>query len=146
VSFTCTPGARLPSGEPVADAVRAVLPFEPLAVLVNCCPVDVATEALAAVVAAAPPGTATGAYANGIGTPDDACGWRFDAGHGADRAAYRRAAARWLDLGARWLGGCCGTTPEYVEDLRTLVDERIAAAARSPGRRRNGPRGAGSAH
>lgn len=125
VAFTCVAGARLPSGEAVADAVAAVRPLAPLAVLVNCCPVAVATEALREVVAAAGP-VPTGAYANGLGLPDDVAGWRFAPGCGADRDAYRAAVATWLDLGARWVGGCCGTTPAYVEDVRDQLD----AAAR----------------
>lgn len=128
VSFTCVPGARLPSGEPVADAVAAVRDLGPLAILVNCCAVEVAGEALGAVVAAAG-AIPAGVYANGLGRPDDVLGWRFEPGHGADRAAYRRAASAWLDAGARWIGGCCGTTPAYVADLRDLLDERIARGA-----------------
>lgn len=125
VSFTCAPGARVLSGEPLADAVAAVAPWRPLAVLVNCCPVDVATEAVGALVAAAG-GVPVGAYANGLGRPDDARGWCFEPGCGADVAAYRAAAARWLDLGARWVGGCCGTTPAYVEALHALLEARLA--------------------
>lgn len=128
VSFTCAPGARLLSGETVADAVAAVRGLGPLAILVNCCALDVAGDALRAIVAAAG-AIPAGAYANGLGRPDDVAGWRFEPGHGADRAAYRRAAAGWLDAGARWIGGCCGTTPEYVADLRDLIDGRIATGA-----------------
>ena len=122
VSFTCAAGARVLSGEALEDAVRAVVPFEPLAILVNCCPLAVADEALDALLAHA--GTIpTGVYANGLGRPDAADGWRFEPGCGADRAAYRAAARTWLARGARWVGGCCGTTPETVADLCGLVDE-----------------------
>lgn len=123
VSFTCRPGAQLLSGESVADAVAAVRPFAPLAILVNCCPLDAASDALEVLVASAC-ATPVGVYANGLGRPDDALGWRFEAGHGADRRAYVAAASRWLDRGARWIGGCCGTTPAYVDDLRQLLDRR----------------------
>lgn len=129
VSFTCLPGARLRSGEAMEAAVAAVLPLRPLAVMVNCCPVPVATEALHAVVAAlrragAFPAVAAGVYANGLGAPDDARGWRFDVPGGTDRAGYVAAARGWIDAGATWLGGCCGTTPETVADLRALVAPR----------------------
>ncbi len=123
VSFTCSKGARLLSGESLDDAVAAVREFEPLAILVNCCSVATATEAVERLVARAG-STPVGAYANGLGLPDDVRGWRFEAGHGADRAAYVDAATRWLDLGARWIGGCCGTTPAYIDDLRRLFDRR----------------------
>src|SRR5204863_6291973 len=47
VSFCPASATTLLSGESLADAVWAVLPFRPLAVAVNCCPVDVATGAVA---------------------------------------------------------------------------------------------------
>ena len=119
VSFVCMEGARLLSGEPVAEAARAVRSLSPLAILVNCCPVDVATEALAALAPAAG-GIPFGAYANGLGRADDAQGWTFETGTGVGAAAYAEAARGWLALGARWLGGCCGTTPEHVRSLRAL--------------------------
>lgn len=128
VSFTCAPGARVLSGEAVADAVAAVLPLRPLAILVNCCALDVATTALDAIVAAAGDVPA-GVYANGLGAPDDVAGWRFEPGRGADRAAYRAAVERWVARGARWVGGCCGTTPETVADVRDVLDR---TAARRP--------------
>ena len=115
-----TDGPRVLSGESIPDAVAAVRPFRPLAALVNCCPVGVATTAVAELVASADD-MPVGAYANGMGVADSETGWRFEPGHGADRAAYVAAARRWIELGARWLGGCCGTTPEYVADLCELT-------------------------
>jgi S-methylmethionine-dependent homocysteine/selenocysteine methylase len=132
VSFTCAPGARLLSGESLADAVAAVRPLGPVAVLVNCCALATATEAvreLVRVVHDLP----IGVYANGLGRPDDERGWRFEVGHGADVAAYVAEAARWLDLGARWIGGCCGTTPAYVEALGHLLDARGVRGAPDAG-------------
>ncbi|MFO0931179.1 MAG: homocysteine S-methyltransferase family protein [Planctomycetota bacterium] len=124
VAFTCVAGGRVRSGEPLAEAVAAVRPLRPLAILVNCCPIDVASEALDAIVAAAGDVPA-GVYANGLGTPDDVAGWRFEPGCGADRAAYRAAVERWVARGARWVGGCCGTTPAYVEDVRDVLDRHV---------------------
>ena len=120
VSFVCAPGARLLSGESVADAVAAVEPFEPLAVLVNCCAPSVATEALAALLAATD--RPVGAYANGRGCPDAEQGWRFEGGT-SDRHTVREA-RRWLDMGARLIGGCCGTSPRTIAKLAGLLRER----------------------
>jgi S-methylmethionine-dependent homocysteine/selenocysteine methylase len=127
VSFTCARsggGARVLSGESLEHAVAEVRAFRPLSILVNCCPVDVATAAVEELVRLLPPadGVPVGAYANGVGEADDAKGWRFTETHGATRAEYAAAARRWIALGARWVGGCCGTTPEYVADLRALLD------------------------
>jgi S-methylmethionine-dependent homocysteine/selenocysteine methylase len=37
-----------------------------------------------------------------------------------DAKAYANLAARWLPLGANVLGGCCGTSPEYIAHLKAL--------------------------
>jgi S-methylmethionine-dependent homocysteine/selenocysteine methylase len=36
-------------------------------------------------------------------------------------------AERWLDQGARLVGGCCGTRPEHIRAIRERVDRRAAA-------------------
>jgi methionine synthase I (cobalamin-dependent) len=52
------------------------------------------------------------AYGN-IGHADDSVGWvNTDA---VDPAAYTRYAAGWQ---AKIVGGCCGTTPEHISELR----------------------------
>ncbi len=124
VSFVCTTGARLLSGEPIADAAAAVEPLGPLAVLVNCCPPRAATEALASLR------TATrlpfGAYANGCGRPHHKQGWAFR--WGPWRRRYLAEARAWLDQGASLLGGCCGTDARTIRDLRHLLDSRARPA------------------
>jgi S-methylmethionine-dependent homocysteine/selenocysteine methylase len=123
-AFVCGPGARLLSGEPVAEAVAAVLAAgpPPLALLVNCCAPAVAVEALAAVRAAAPR-VRCGTYPNGAGAPDAGVGWRFDRAAGTDLEAFLEGARRAVALGASVLGGCCGTTPEHVRALARLLAE-----------------------
>lgn len=117
VSFVCGPDGRLLSGESLADAATAVEPFDPVAILVNCCAPADATLALEALLAATE--RPTGVYANGRGQPDGRQGWRFRGGTG--RRAYVRAACRWLALGARLLGGCCGTDPRTIKALARQV-------------------------
>jgi 5-methyltetrahydrofolate--homocysteine methyltransferase len=36
-----------------------------------------------------------------------------------------------LDAGAAVIGGCCGTTPEYIEALRVLIDRRVRAGKKA---------------
>lgn len=116
VSFVVDDEARLLSGEPLADAIAAVLPHEPVAVLVNCCAPASATLAMDVLARSCP--LPFGAYANGRGRPDEANGWTFDGGH--DDATYLEHARGWLDAGARVLGGCCGTGPDTIRRLRAL--------------------------
>lgn len=38
-----------------------------------------------------------------------------------DPATYAGVAARWVDLGASIIGGCCGIGPEHLHSLQTLT-------------------------
>jgi S-methylmethionine-dependent homocysteine/selenocysteine methylase len=126
VSWVCGRDGRLLSGESLRDAVRAVLPYSPLAVLVNCLPADSAVDAVCELkrVAGAVP---VGAYAN-VGWVDANGNWvQSDS---VIPSIYADHAASWLASGARLIGGCCGTTPEHILQLRRLLDEGGSAKAR----------------
>ena len=62
------------------------------------------------------------------GLPDEKMRYNVSADEFA--AAYKKM----LDTGVRIVGGCCGTTPEYIEKLRALADARTPAP--TPFRRR----------
>lgn len=122
-SFMLGPDNHLLSGEPLRDAVRAVLPFGLQAVLVNCIPVAQVAAALVALrqaIAPIAPGIRIGAYANAGHV--DACGdWSM--AQAVQPQDYARAAREWLDRGASIVGGCCGTTPEHVRALVALLSD-----------------------
>jgi len=113
VSFVCRAGGALLSGEDVTRAAKAVEPFAPEAILVNCCAPEVATEALRRLRDATD--RPVGVYANGAGRPHGERGWCFEGGCPDD--AYVREAERWLEQGAALVGGCCGTTPSTIRRL-----------------------------
>jgi S-methylmethionine-dependent homocysteine/selenocysteine methylase len=114
VSFTLGEDNNLLSGESLNDAVRAVLPFQPRAVLVNCIPVKQVSSALKLLGEAANSACDIGAYGN-VGHVDEVVGWTLT--HAVSPAAYAEAARGWRDLGATIIGGCCGTTPEHIQAL-----------------------------
>ena len=107
-------GALL-SGEPLADAARALLalPAPPVAVGVNCVPARRlgASLALLASVAA---GVPLAAYGN-AGLPVDEPAGLF--AEPIAPAEYAVAALSWVALGARLVGGCCGTRAGHVAAL-----------------------------
>jgi len=107
-SFCCDPGARLISGEPLADALAAVTPFAPAALLVNCLP---PIDAEACIPALAATGLPFGLQPN-LGAP----GFEPGAPRRDDCSpdAFAARAARWIAAGARLVGGCCGTTPAHL--------------------------------
>ena len=105
------------SGETLAIAVERVSHLGPAAIFVNCAAPAVITAALRELreLTTLP----IGAYAN-IGHVDRDVGWAPDEDVTGDR--YAQVARGWIDLGARVVGGCCGTHPEHTAALRRLVD------------------------
>ena len=127
-SFACGPDARLLSGEPLAEAVRAVTGEGAAAVLVNCTRPEHVDAVLAVLGEVA--GVPFGAYPN----VEDRTGLP-ERGH-VDRhvpaalepAEFAALAARWRsEFGASVLGGCCGVTPEHLAAAAKAVS---AASAR----------------
>ncbi|MCW1967901.1 MAG: homocysteine S-methyltransferase family protein [Anaerolineae bacterium] len=115
VSFTLDAQNNLISGERIAEAVQAVLPLRPQAVLVNCVPVAQIADALTKLRAGLG-NTALpfGGYGN-VGHVDDEVGWTLT--HAVSPVAYAEAAHGWRELGASIIGGCCGTLPAHIAAL-----------------------------
>jgi S-methylmethionine-dependent homocysteine/selenocysteine methylase len=120
VSWTLAeePGAGLRSGESIAAAVRALehLPID--AFLFNC----TTPAAIERGLTDLRPLTdkAIGAYPNLLHIP---AGWTLDnravptGFRKSTPAEYVSQAARWIDLGATIIGGCCGIGPAYIQAL-----------------------------
>ena len=107
VSFVTNGSGALPSGEALEDAVVAVCSLGPEAIGINC----VAAHGVAGEIRrarAAVPDLAIIAYANTLSTGDSP-------------GDYAGLASAWVDLGARIVGGCCGTTPEHVAALGRAI-------------------------
>ncbi len=86
--------------------------------MINCTPSRTIRWPLAELRVAAP-GTPLGAYAN-IGHTDDIVGWT-DTGD-VSPTEYAGLGLDWLGLGARLVGGCCGTRPAHIAALRAALD------------------------
>jgi homocysteine S-methyltransferase len=113
-------GARLRSGEPVAEVVPVALAGGAAALLANCSAPEAMPAALAALAAA---GLPYGAYANGFHeiTKDflkdsqtvDALRARGD----LTPEGYAATALGWVEAGARIVGGCCEIGPAHIAAL-----------------------------
>jgi len=114
-SYVCWDGARLLSGESLADALRSAADEAACAVLVNCLPPSNA-DACLDVLAAQP--LPFGIYPN-LGEPEDELGFRRSEHVSPER--FAELAAGWASRGARLLGGCCGTTPAHLAALAARV-------------------------
>ncbi len=119
VASMVTDGAgRLLSGEAIEDAVRVLEPLAADALSINCVPAARLGADLARLAAAAP-GVPLAAYGN-LGLPADDLGWAFT--EELSPEAYAEHARRWLMLGARLVGGCCGTIPAHTATLQKFLD------------------------
>jgi S-methylmethionine-dependent homocysteine/selenocysteine methylase len=123
VASMVTDGAgRLLSGEAIEDAVRALEPFDPDALAINCVPARRLAVDLKHLAESAGD-LLLAAYGN-LGLPDDESGWRFR--DELSPEAYAEVARGWLSLGARLVGGCCGTTSLHTAALRSALDRSTA--------------------
>jgi homocysteine S-methyltransferase len=119
LSYQCRDGATTAAGEPIEDAVRVVDGVRGfVAVGVNC----TAPRHVPGLVAKAAAATSVPliAYPNGGDTWDGAA--RRWIAADASGAFDPSTVAGWGDLGATWLGGCCGTGPTDIAHLRTVID------------------------
>ena len=114
-SFVCNPEGRILSGETLTEAANQLLPLGVVALGVNCGPAPSMSVPLAELRAACGFDFPLIAYGN-IGYPDSETGWVIT--EAEDPVAYCRHAAHWP---ARIVGGCCGTTPAHIENLRAVL-------------------------
>jgi homocysteine S-methyltransferase len=118
VGITCGEDGRSWGGIPMADVVAALDGTGLAALFVQCTRYDWAGTALErlleALAGARDLDAVPGVYAN------DGRSWvdRRWQGERISPAAYADAAEGWRAAGARIIGGCCGTTPEHVAELR----------------------------
>lgn len=111
-SFTAGPDADLLTPTDLRDAAREALARGAECVMVNCTP---ARATLPYVRALAELGAPCGAYAN-AGHVDERIGWQSSPEPGAQ--AYADLAETWILAGATVVGGCCGTGPHHIRELR----------------------------
>jgi len=119
----------LRSGETIAEAFAAISHLPVCGHLGNCCPpesIEYAMPALAEL-----PGQYCGGYANtfmpvpsdwtldGEGETDGLLTLRDDLG----AEHYAELARRWLAAGANVLGGCCGTSPDYIAKMKAMANQ-----------------------
>ena len=63
------------------------------------------------------------AYAQGDGRPEDYQGWEFTRQANID--IYLKEAKHWIQDGAQIIGGCCGTTPKYIEVIKSILSNTL---------------------
>ena len=113
VSFICDQGGNLYGGEPLDLAVRTLSELQPTAFSLNCVSPRYLKRPLQTLRTATTLPCAV--YAN-VGVPGNTNGeWEFTLDILEDE--YARYAREWRHGGASVIGGCCGTTPEYIRRI-----------------------------
>jgi homocysteine S-methyltransferase len=114
MSFSCRDGAHLADGTPVTDAAGACRAGSRVAAVgVNCVAPGLASELLAHL--AHDEGPPVVVYPNS-GERYDAVSKTWSAGESGE--GLGSAIPRWMDEGARVLGGCCRVLPEEIRAIR----------------------------
>jgi S-methylmethionine-dependent homocysteine/selenocysteine methylase len=115
VGFVCDDTGKLFSGETLAQAVTELEPLEPDVILLNCAPPDDITTGLHELTVHRSKPTGAFAHIGRFDPPE----WLFTDEY--PPAKYLGFARRWIGMGARVIGGCCGTTPDHIQALKTLA-------------------------
>jgi S-methylmethionine-dependent homocysteine/selenocysteine methylase len=120
ISFVVDSGARLLDGTPLSEAVQITdLPGR-LGISLNCRPIDTVDEAFQKL--AMNYDGVIGLYPNGVGHAHDDLGWCF-ASNDDKIQKFVASALRWVKAGAKIIGGCCGTTPDYIRAFHREISE-----------------------
>lgn len=124
VSFTLDDShpSCLRSGETLADAVNAVVPFGVEAITVNCSMPETVTVAMPTLVDLFPN---VGGYANAFQSisalGDGGTTVELKARKGLTPKVYAEYALGWVDAGATVIGGCCEVGPAYIAEIDRVL-------------------------
>lgn len=121
--------ARLRGGETLEQAWEAVAELQPDAVLVNCVMPETLEMVIPSLARMGP--SIFGGYGNGFTCIPE--GWTVHKGGIAalgkrrDLTAelYADMAQRWLDAGARVVGGCCEVGPTYISEMHDRFSAQL---------------------
>jgi len=114
VGLTCGPDGKTWGGVSMKDVLKVFKDFSPLTYFVQCSYHEEVERPLKALLDGTGGKTPVGVYAN------DGRTWSGRAwiGERTSPKAYAHNARSWRDAGARVIGGCCGTSPEHIVELK----------------------------
>jgi homocysteine S-methyltransferase len=116
VAFSARDAGHTCHGEPIGDCARALAPYAQVrAIGVNCTAAPYIPGLVAALHAVGVRPIV--AYPNAGEVYDSAVGWRGQ----LSAASLCAATPAWVAAGARIIGGCCRTTPDFIRDTVAQV-------------------------
>ena len=118
----------LRSGESLADAIAILEKLDIAGIVANCCLPERISDAMPDLVKASV--NFKGGYANAFTQVPS--GWLLDGDKETDGrlglredlspARYSEFVHDWIDNGANFVGGCCGTTAEHTASINNLLN------------------------
>jgi len=115
VSFVCDREGKILSGETLTEAANQLLPLGIAAIGVNCGPTPNLAKPLAELATVCGKDFPLIAYGN-IGYADEEVGWVNTDSENPN--TYCEHATHWP---VKIVGGCCGTTPQHIVELRSAL-------------------------
>ena len=121
---------KLRSGESLQDAIHALRKLNPAGILANCSLPERISDAMPILVESGL--SYRGGYANAFcSVPKD---WLLDGEKDTDGKLelredlsperYREFVIEWIEKGANFIGGCCGTTAEHISLINEWIEGR----------------------
>ncbi len=119
VGLTCGADGATLAGVSMQQAVEILTHVKPMVYFIQCTRFDYVRTALEQLVPALPTDTLCGVYAN------DGRVWKDRRWHGEriTPKQYAEHATLWNRIGAKVIGGCCGTTPAHIAALKETFSD-----------------------
>ena len=111
VAFVPYQDGRLLGGQSMEEVTEAMARNEPDVLLLNCAPPDHITAGLEQLAPLWNKPLGVYAHVGKFNPPE----WQFTDDYNADQ--HLQECKHWHDLGATVIGGCCGTTPDYIKKV-----------------------------
>lgn len=124
LGVTCKQTGELLSGESIAELLDALRGMEPDCILINCTPTEILEIALGQL--ADKFNGHIGAYGN-VGRAQTR---PRESERQVSSSSYLEYARKWVLLGAQVIGGCCGTTPEFICTLTFHLPKKTTRTIR----------------
>ncbi|XP_078077868.1 homocysteine S-methyltransferase YbgG isoform X2 [Mustelus asterias] len=123
LSFSIKDEQCISHGEKFNDAVKFAIASDQLvAVGLNCCPPDLVSPLLSTANKNRGPKGGWIVYPNSGETWNPSTRWE----NKPINNQLARFAVEWKELGAKWIGGCCRTTPADIAELRDTLKANLS--------------------
>jgi len=117
IAFTCRNGSEVAHGEPIAECAALLETHSQIAAMgLNCTSPSLVISLLDALRSQTAKPLVVYPNSGQVWDAEERC-WLGDGD-----LSFSARIASWLDHGAGWVGGCCGTGPAHIAEVRRIMD------------------------